>query len=91
MIRLNLDLWQISRNEFIDKLNKKGIGLAVHYKPIHKLTFYKKMYNLKNDDYPRANELFDSIVSLPIYPLLSDKEVDYIIDCIKELFVKYSV
>ena len=49
------------------------------------------MYKLKNDDYPRANELFDSIVSLPIYPLLSDKEVDYIIDCIKELFVKYSI
>ena len=91
VVRLNLDLWQISRNEFIDKLNKKGIGLAVHYKPIHKLTFYKKMYKLKNDDYPRANKLFDSIVSLPIYPLLSDKEVDYIIDCIKELFVKYSV
>ena len=91
VIRLNLELWQISRNDFIDKLNKKGIGLAVHYKPIHHLSFYKKMYKLKNDDYPRANELFNSIVSLPLYPLLSDKEVDYIIDCIKELFVKYSI
>ncbi|MAI85845.1 MAG: UDP-4-amino-4,6-dideoxy-N-acetyl-beta-L-altrosamine transaminase [Candidatus Marinimicrobia bacterium] len=91
VIRLNLELWQISRNDFIDKLNKKGIGLAVHYKPIHHLSFYKKMYKLKNDDYPRANELFNSIVSLPIYPLLTDKEVDYIIDCIKELFVKYSI
>ena len=91
VIRLNLELWQISRNDFIDKLNKKGIGLAVHYKPIHQLSFYKKMYKLKNDDYPRANELFNSIVSLPIYPLLTDKEVDYIIDCIKELFVKYSI
>ena len=48
VIRLKLELWQISRNDFIDKLNKKGIGLAVHYKPIHKLTFYKKMYKLKN-------------------------------------------
>ena len=91
VIRLKLELWQISRNEFIDKLNKKGIGLAVHYKPIHKLTFYKKMYKLKNGDYPRANELFDSIVSLPIYPRLSDKEVDYIIDCIRELFVENSL
>ena len=91
VIRLKLELWQISRNDFIDELNKKGIGLAVHYKPIHHLSFYKKMYKLKNDDYPRANELFNSIVSLPLYPLLSDKEVDYIIDCIKELFVKYSI
>ena len=91
VIRLKLELWQISRNEFINKMNKKGIGLAVHYKPIHHLSFYKKMYNLKNDDYPRANELFNSIVSLPIYPLLSNKEVDYIVDCIKDLFVKYSL
>ena len=49
------------------------------------------MYKLKNDDYPRANDLFNSIVSLPIYPLLRDYEVDYIIEEIKELFTKYSV
>jgi len=91
VIKLNLRLWKISRNDFIEKLNKKGIGLAVHYKPIHHLTYYKKMYKLKNDDYPRANDLFNSIVSLPIYPLLRGYEVDYIVGEIKELFTKYSV
>ena len=90
VIRLNLDLWKISRNDFVDKMNKRGIGLAVHYKPIHHLTYYKRIYRLKNDDYPRANVLFNSIISLPIYPLLSNKEVDYIIGCINELSVKYS-
>ncbi len=91
VIKLNLELWKISRNDFIEKLNKRGIGLAVHYKPIHHLTYYKKIYKLKKDDYPRANELFNSIVSLPIYPLLRSEEVDYIIGEIKELFIKYSV
>tara|TARA_B100001248_G_scaffold261591_1_gene253259 strand:- start:3573 stop:4727 length:1155 start_codon:yes stop_codon:yes gene_type:complete len=90
VIRLNLELWQISRNEFIEKMNEKGIGLAVHYKPIHLLSYYKKMYNLKSKAYPRANALFDSIVSLPLYPLLSNKEVDYIISSVKELFAKFS-
>ena len=90
VVRLKLELWQISRNEFIEKMNKKGIGLAVHYKPIHKLSYYKQMYNFKSNSYPRANDLFDSIVSLPLYPLLSKKEVDYIIQTIKELFLKFS-
>ena len=90
VVRLKLELWQISRNEFIEKMNKKGIGLAVHYKPIHKLSYYKEMYNLKSNSYPRANSLFDSIVSLPLYPLLSNQEVDYIIQTIKELFLKFS-
>ena len=55
VVRLKLELWQISRNEFIEKMNEKGIGLAVHYKPIHQLSYYKKIYRLKNNAYPRAN------------------------------------
>ena len=52
-----------------------------------------KKVAINNDAHGHISDpaLFDSIVSLPIYPLLSDKEVDYIIDCIKELFVKYSI
>ena len=70
VIRLKLKLWGISRNEFIEKMNE-GIGLAVHYKPIHQLSYYKKMYNLKGSDFPIANGLFNSIVSLPLYPLFA--------------------
>ena len=90
VVRLRLELWQISRNEFIEKMNENGIGLAVHYKPIHQLSYYKKIYRLKRNSFPVANDLFESIVSLPLYPLLSDKEVDYIIHIIKKLFVKFS-
>ena len=90
VIRLKLKLWRISRNEFIEKMNERGIGLAVHYKPIHQLSYYKKMYNLKGSDFPIANKLFNSIVSLPLYPLLRQREVDYITSTIKELYEKYS-
>ncbi len=90
VIRLKLKLWRISRNEFIEKMNERGIGLAVHYKPINQLSYYKKMYNLKGSDFPIANKLFNSIVSLPLYPLLRQREVDYITSTIKELYDKYS-
>ena len=71
-------------------MNKKGIGLAVHYKPLHQLSYYKNKYKFKNDNYPRANLLFESIVSLPIYPKLSDSSLDDIINSIKELYDMYS-
>tara|TARA_B100000212_G_scaffold5402_1_gene4002 strand:- start:1637 stop:2794 length:1158 start_codon:yes stop_codon:yes gene_type:complete len=90
VIRLDIDRWSISRNVFIEKMNKKGIGLAVHYKPIHQLSYYKKKYKFKNDNYPRANLLFESIVSLPIYPELPDSSLDHIINSIKELNDIYS-
>ena len=90
VIQLRLKFWTISRNIFIDEMNKKGIGLAVHYKPIHQLSYYKKMYNLKYDNYPMANSLYDSIVSLPIYPSLKQEEIDYVISSIKEISIKHS-
>ncbi|MEL1232243.1 MAG: DegT/DnrJ/EryC1/StrS aminotransferase family protein, partial [Candidatus Neomarinimicrobiota bacterium] len=86
VIRLDIDRWSITRNVFIEKMNKKGIGMAVHYKPLHQLSYYKNRYKFNNDNYPRANSLFESIVSLPIYPELSDSSLDHIINSITELY-----
>ena len=91
VLQLETKRWSISRNEFIKKMNLAGIGLAVHYKPIHLLSFYNKNYDLNKSLFPRANSLFNSVVSLPLYPNLNDDEVDYIISCIKQLFDKYSI
>ena len=43
VIAMNLDKWQITRDELIEKLKDKGIGVAVHYKPIHQLTYFNEM------------------------------------------------
>jgi len=72
-------------------MNKRGIGLAVHYKPIHKLTYYKSLYNFSNQDYPRSNELYESIISLPIYPDMNDDEVNYVTQSIKKLYNIFSI
>ena len=90
VIRLDLDKWSISRNIFIEKMNKKGIGLAVHYKPLHQLSYYKNKYQFKIDNFPMANLLYESIISLPIYPKLSDSSLDQIINSITELYNMYS-
>ena len=90
VIRLDLDKWSISRNIFIEKMNKKGIGLAVHYKPLHQLSYYKNKYQFKIDNFPMANLLYESIISLPIYPKLSDSSLDQIINSITELYDMYS-
>tara|TARA_B100002052_G_scaffold229360_1_gene211962 strand:+ start:1250 stop:2404 length:1155 start_codon:yes stop_codon:yes gene_type:complete len=90
VIQLLNDRWSISRNQFIEAMNKKGIGLAVHYKPIHKLSYYKRTYKLNYVNFPNANSLFDSVVTLPMYPKLKDKEIDYIANNIIELYEKHS-
>ncbi|MBT3180815.1 MAG: DegT/DnrJ/EryC1/StrS aminotransferase family protein [Candidatus Marinimicrobia bacterium] len=83
--------WRLSRNEFIDELIKKGIGVSVHYKPIHMLDYYHKKLGYKSDDFPRSKDLFESVISLPLYPSLTQDELEYIISTIHELFEQYSV
>mgnify|MGYP001158586102 FL=1 len=90
VIQLLTDKWTISRNKFIQELNKKGIGLGVHYKPIHQLSYYKKKYSFNYNNYPRANSLYETMISLPIYPMLTNLSLDYIIDNIIQLYDKYS-
>ena len=90
-IKLNLKYWKISRNSIIKKLNNNGIGLAVHYKPIHKLLYCRTKYRFSSEKFPRSNELFDSIISLPIYPRLTFNEIDYITENLINLYEKFSI
>tara|TARA_B100001250_G_scaffold77524_1_gene63599 strand:- start:1602 stop:2759 length:1158 start_codon:yes stop_codon:yes gene_type:complete len=90
VIELVNNRWSISRDKFIEEMTKKGIGIAVHYKPIHQLTYYKNKYDFNYNKFPRANELFESIISLPIYPSLEKSSINYIIKCIIDLSNTYS-
>lgn len=69
-----------NRDALIDKLKDKGISTSVHFIPVHKHPYYKETYCYKNEDYPIANKVFDESISLPIYPDLSNENVEYIIE-----------
>lgn len=67
------------RNTIIEKMAECGIACNVHYKPLPMLTAYKNLgFNIEN--YPNAYNLFLKEISLPLHTLLTDDEVEYIID-----------
>lgn len=74
----------VSRNSFIERLAEQGIGTSVHYKPLHRMTYYRETYGLSPDDFPQAERIWNGCVSLPIYPSLTDEELSYICKAIKE-------
>ena len=73
----------ITRDEIIKLLFKDGIGISVHYKPLHRMSYYKKQYNLSLIDYPNTERIWKGTFSLPIYSLLEDNEVEYIVERVK--------
>ena len=76
---------KITRNLFIEKMSEAGIGTSVHYKPLHQMTYYKTKYNLKAEDYPISEITWKGNVSLPIYPYMTEDELNYICNSIKNI------
>ncbi|WP_458701541.1 DegT/DnrJ/EryC1/StrS family aminotransferase [Sulfurospirillum sp. 1307] len=74
-----------NRDGFAKELRENGIFTALHYIPLHLLSYYKHKYNLRVNDFPNALINYQQILSLPIYPGLSSKDVVYISKKIKEI------
>jgi len=66
-------------------MKDKGIGLSVHFIPLHLQPYYKNTFGYSGGEFPNAEEVYKKIVSLPIYPSLTIYELDYILKSIKEV------
>jgi dTDP-4-amino-4,6-dideoxygalactose transaminase len=76
---------RLSRDKFIGKMAEAGIGTSVHYKPLHRMTYYRERYGLTPDDFPNSEKIWRGTVSLPIYPNLKKDELEYITSTIRSL------
>jgi len=89
IIRLNLPKLRIDRNQFIVEMAKAGVECGVHYKPIFDLSFYRDHFGLSQQMFPHAAYVGQSIVSLPLYPLLKKNEIDFVCDKIGKIINKH--
>ncbi|PIQ26743.1 UDP-4-amino-4,6-dideoxy-N-acetyl-beta-L-altrosamine transaminase [bacterium (Candidatus Blackallbacteria) CG17_big_fil_post_rev_8_21_14_2_50_48_46] len=88
MLQLNEQKLSISRDQLIDQLHQRGIGSAVHYFPIHFHPFYQRLMPQAMQELPYATRAGQNLISLPIYPDLSQEDQNYVIQCVKEILNK---
>ena len=77
----------IGRNEFIDEMTKRNIGTSVHYKPLHRMTYYREKYGLKPEMFPNAEWVFERCVSLPMFSAMTEDQLEYVIAAIKKILL----
>jgi dTDP-4-amino-4,6-dideoxygalactose transaminase len=77
----------ISRDEFIKLMAYNGIGTSVHYKPLHRMSYYKDTYKLNPEDFPISEKIWNGTVSLPIYPGLNESDLKLVCGLIKKIFI----
>jgi dTDP-4-amino-4,6-dideoxygalactose transaminase len=84
ILRLNLERLRIDRDEFVSALREKGVCTSIHFIPI---PFHSYFARLPVSSYfcPRALDLFPRIVSLPLYPGLTDEQVHYVAQSVREV------
>jgi dTDP-4-amino-4,6-dideoxygalactose transaminase len=85
MLRLNLDTLSISRDQFIVELNKKGIGTSVHFIPIPLHPFFAPLAQRPENQCPRALALYRRLISLPLYPGMTESQVQYVAESVKQI------
>lgn len=73
-----------NRDKIISKLQNENIGVAVNYRSIHILNYYKKNYKYKDEDFPKSKKFGDQVISLPLYVKLKKKELKIIIKRLKD-------
>jgi perosamine synthetase len=85
IIQLELERLSIDRNSFIEALKQKNIGTSVHFIPLHLHPYYRSTFAYTTEDFPRASAAFKRIISLPIFPKMSNEDVARVITTVRDL------
>lgn len=89
VIRIVPELLTIDRDQFIVELNERNVGTSVHFIPVHYMSAYRDRFGYKEGDFPNTEKHFDRIISLPLYPTMTDEETQYVIDAVADIVDKY--
>ena len=70
------------RDTLLLALQEKGIGVAVNFRAVHLLQYYRETFGYHEGQYPFAEQIGAGTISLPLYPSLTDAEIDYVVQTV---------
>lgn len=88
-ILLNLEMLNISRDNFIEELKDLGIGTTVNYIPVYKHRYYKKSFPKAAVEFKNAEYVFKRTISLPLYPRMAKSDVERVIESVDRVVKKH--
>jgi perosamine synthetase len=83
-LQLNLEALRVGRAEFVKELTDRGIDTSVHFIPLHHHPAYQRAFGYAPGDFPAADLAFGRVVSLPIYPAMTDGDVERVVEAVTD-------
>ena len=85
IIQLQTELLKVGRKEVFEALRMENIGVNVHYMPLHLHPFHQREYGYKKGDYPKAERYYEQAITLPLFPKMSDEDVEDVIEGVRKV------
>lgn len=85
VVRLDCEHLKMGRAEVFNALRERNIGVNVHYIPVHLHPFYRQRFTTDSGMCPAAEKAYEEILSLPMFPQMSDGDVDYVIGALTDV------
>jgi dTDP-4-amino-4,6-dideoxygalactose transaminase len=67
------------RDRILEEIQNRGVGVSVNFYPVHLMTYYRERYGYRPGAYPVAEDIGARTISLPLYPKLTEQEIDYVV------------
>ncbi|MBV9576688.1 MAG: DegT/DnrJ/EryC1/StrS aminotransferase family protein [Gammaproteobacteria bacterium] len=83
---INEDITHMNRDEFIHAMKEKNIGTGLHYRAVHLYPYYRQAFGFNPGDFPKAEDVCERIVSLPLFPSMTDADHDRVLDVMYSIF-----
>lgn len=88
VIRLNLDKLTCTRRQFFDAMSAENVQCQIHYIPVYWFPFYQHM-GYEKGICPNAEKVYEGIMSIPLYPKMTDRDVEDVIHAVKKVVENY--
>ncbi len=82
-VRIDSERIGLDRGQFISQLQQLNIGTSVHFIPLYRHSYYQKTFNYLPSQFPIAERLFEGMLSLPLYPKMTDEDVSDVIRAVQ--------
>jgi dTDP-4-amino-4,6-dideoxygalactose transaminase len=89
VIQLDLERLKINRHQLIEALKEQGVGTSVHFIPLHLHPYYRDKFGYAPDDFPNATQIYQRIISLPIYPKMTKANIEHVGEAVSKIVRQY--
>ncbi|MFL6623936.1 MAG: DegT/DnrJ/EryC1/StrS family aminotransferase [Sulfurifustis sp.] len=83
---INADAARMDRDAFMQAMKERNIGTGLHYRAAHRYPYYRDKFGFRRGEFPNAESIGDRIVSLPLFPTMTEADQDRVIAAMRDVF-----